>query len=149
MVIKKIKYTEIYEVWYKHLWPHRISPIEPNSAMVFLGGIDIKNMETVPTFFGYYIDNKLVGVNSGHKCSDNSYRSRGIFVFPEFRNQNIGTKLLLATITQGYEEKCTFIWSYPRKSSFNTYKSAGFTLVSDWEKSETSEANAYVSLTYS
>ena len=98
---------------------------------------------TIPTFFGYFIEDKLVGVNSGHKCSDNSYRSRGVYVFPEFRKREIGTKLLIATIDQGRSEGCSFVWSYPRRSSWNTYQSAGFRLAGDWEKSETSEANAY------
>ena len=143
MMIKQITFVEIYQIWSVHLWPHRSSPIESNSAMVFLGGFDLTNMTTKPTFFGYFIDDVLVGVNSGHKCVDNSYRSRGVFVFPEFRKRQIGQRLLEATIEQGQIEGCNFVWSYPRKSSWNTYKAAGFILAGVWEKSETSEANAY------
>lgn len=142
-MIKKIPFEQIYDVWLNHLWPHRTSSIDSNSAMIFLGGYTMDNMMTIPTFFGYFIEDKLVGVNSGHKCSDNSYRSRGVYVFPEFRKREIGTKLLIATIDQGRSEGCSFVWSYPRRSSWNTYQSAGFRLAGDWEKSETSEANAY------
>jgi GNAT superfamily N-acetyltransferase len=142
-MIKKIDFETIYKIWEKHLWPIRVTPIESNSAMVFLGGYDLENMKTTPTFLGYFIDNELVGVNSGHKCLDNSYRSRGVYVMPEYRRNKVGQQLLTATIEQGKIEKCNFVWSYPRKSSWNTYKAAGFELASDWEKSETSEANAY------
>lgn len=142
-MIKQISFDEIYEMWSKQLWPHRTSPIESNSAMIFLGGYTMDNMFTTPTFFGYYDNDMLIGVNSGHGCADNSYRSRGVYVMPEYRKREIGTKLLLATIEQGRKQDCDFVWSYPRRSSWNTYKSAGFELASDWERSETSEANAY------
>lgn len=142
-MIKKISFDQIFDVWSTHLWPNRTSPIETNSAMIFLGGYDMRNMNSSPTFLGYEIDGKIVGVNSGHKCFDNSYRSRGVYVFPEFRKKNIGVQLLVATIEQGKSEGCNMVWSYPRRTSWNTYSSAGFVLASDWESSETSDANAY------
>ena len=111
--------------------------------MNFLGGYDIKNMKTVPSFFAYIQDSKILGVNSGHKCFDNSYRSRGLFVFPEYRNKGIGVSLLKETILQGHKESASFVWSYPRKTSWSTYEHAGFYLASDWEVSETSDSNAY------
>jgi GNAT superfamily N-acetyltransferase len=142
-MIKEISFSEIFHVWNTYLWPNRNSPIESNSAMVFLGGFEMGNMTTTPTFFGYFVNHQLVGVNSGHRCIDNGYRSRGVYVFPEYRKRQIGKQLLEATINQGRKEQCNFVWSFPRKTSWNTYKSAGFSLVGDWEKSETSEANAY------
>jgi GNAT superfamily N-acetyltransferase len=142
-MIKKITFEQIFEVWQNHLWPNRTSPIESNSAMIFLGGYTMDNMHTTPTFLGYYVEDKLVGVNSGHKCSDNSYRSRGLFVFPEFRHSGIATTILKETIKQGEIEGCSFVWSYPRKTSWRAYEQANFVLMSDWEGSETSEANAY------
>jgi GNAT superfamily N-acetyltransferase len=83
------------------------------------------------------LDNKIAGVNSGHKCMDGSYRSRGLFVYPKFRNLGIGYKLLLETINQGKKESAKFVWSYPRNTSWKTYEKAGFILTSDWEYSET------------
>lgn len=143
LMITKITFEKIYQIWDNFLWPSRVSKIEPNSAMMYLGGYTLENMSTVPSYFGYFINNQLVGVNSGHKCSDNSYRSRGIFVFPEYRKLGIATQLLKETIKQGDLEKCSFVWSYPRKTGWKAYELAGFRLTSDWEMCETSDANAY------
>jgi len=101
-------------------------------------------MSSTPTFFGYIINDKIVAVNSGHACpNQNNYRSRGLWVDPNYRGKGIARKLLTATIKQGQQEGYTQIWSYPRRSSWPTYQAVGFKLASDWEVSETSEANAY------
>lgn len=142
-MIKHISWEQILNIWSTELWPNRNSPIETNSAMCFLNGHDMDNMVKTPAFFGYFVNKKIVGVNSGHMCGDGSYRSRGLWVKPEFRNQGMGTLLLKETIDQAKKESAEFIWSYPRKSSWNTYSNAGFNLASDWEKSETSDSNAY------
>lgn len=141
-MIITIPFEEIYSIWNTQLWPTRESTIETHSAMNFLGGYDIKNMISNPTFFAYKLDNKIVGVNSGHLCHDNSYRSRGLFVFPEYRKQGIGKMLLLATINKGRDECADYVWSYPKQSSWKTYESAGFNLASSWETSEL-DINAY------
>jgi GNAT superfamily N-acetyltransferase len=142
-MVKTISWSKIVNIWKNNLWPNRQSPIETNSAMCYLEGIDMSNMYTNPTYFGYIIDNQIVGVNSGHKCSDNSYRSRGLWVDPSYRNRGIGTALLLETIDQAMKEYSDFTWSFPRASSWHTYKKAGFNLSSDWMTSETSDKNAY------
>lgn len=142
-MITKITFEEIYPIWKYELWPDRESPIEPNSAMQFMGGYDMYNMTTIPTFFAFKIENIIAGVNSGHMCAGNVYRSRGIYVYDRFRGREIGVQLLLATIEQGKLEGASFTWSYPRKSSWQTYTKAGFHLMGDWEKSETSDNNAY------
>lgn len=141
-MIITIPFEEIYSVWNSQLWPTRESAIETHSAMNFLGGYDMKNMISNPTFFAYKLDNKIVGINSGHLCHDNSYRSRGLFVFPEYRKQGIGKILLLATIDKGRDECADYVWSYPKQSSWLTYEAAGFNLASIWEQSEL-DLNAY------
>jgi len=143
--IKVISYKEILEVWQNKLWKNRTSKIEPNSAMVYLNGYDLKNMTYTPTFLGYFIDNTIVGVNSGHKCYDNSYRSRGLYVDENYRKNGIGKQLLLSTIEQGKLEFADFVWSYPKQSSWKCYQSAGFTLSSEWHLSE-NDINAYCKL---
>lgn len=142
-MIKKIEFQDIFPVWRNNLWPNRESKIETNSAMVFLNGYDMYNMNTTPTFFGYYLFDKLVGVNSGHMCNGLQYRSRGLYVFESYRGLGLGRDLLLATIAQAKSESAKMIWSYPRKPSWKTYHSVGFNLVTDWEQCETSDNNAY------
>jgi GNAT superfamily N-acetyltransferase len=143
MVIK-ITWKEIYNIWHDYLWPNRFSPIEPVSAMCYPNGYNIINMQSIPTFYGYIINDKIIAVNSGHSCpNQNNYRSRGLWVDPDYRGKGIAQQLLTATIEQGQQEGYTQIWSYPRQSSWPTYRAVGFELTSAWETSETSEANAY------
>lgn len=142
-MIKSLFWEEILPIWQTQLWPNRISAIEPNSAMVYKSGYDMYNMNTIPTFFGYYVDDKLVGVNSGHGCSNKMYRSRGLWVLPEHRGKGIGQQLLTETINQAKHEGSDMIWSFPKRTSWKTYNSVGFELASDWQKSETSDENAY------
>jgi GNAT superfamily N-acetyltransferase len=142
-MIKSLSWEEILPIWKTQLWPNRISPIEPNSAMELVGGYSMYNMNTVPTFFGYYVDDKLVGVNSGHSCSNKMYRSRGLWVLSEHRGKGIGQQLLTETINQAKHEGSDMIWSFPKRTSWKTYNSVGFELASNWQKSETSDENAY------
>lgn len=141
-MIIEIEYKEIEDIWKRHLWPNRYSKIESISAMLFLKGYDLGNYYFKPTFFGFKIGDIIAGVNSGHKCADHSYRSRGLYVFPEYRKHGIAKDLLLATIDQAKKEYATFVWSYPRQESWNVYESAGFSLASDWHVGETG-TNAY------
>ncbi len=130
-MIKKIQFSEIEKIWSEKLWPNRKSKIEPTSGMHYLSEWSKEIMSNKPTFFGYFIKDKLVGVNSGHKANDNSYRSRGLWVNPKYRGNGIAKKLLQATIDQAAKENCDFIWSIPRKSSLKTYLSVGFRVTSD------------------
>ena len=141
-MIQKITFDIILPIWRNHLWPNRISAIEPTSAMKFLGGYDIESMRNTPHFFAWIQDKKILGVNSGHLCYDNSFRSRGLYVFPEHRGKGIAQELLKATITEGKSQSADFIWSYPKQSSWKSYESVGFQLASDWEQSEL-DINAY------
>ena len=143
-MIIETDFETIKHIWVDHLWPNRTSKIESHSAMILDGGYDIKNFDYKPTYLLYCVDDKIAGCNSGHKCSDNKYRSRGLYVFPEFRKQGIGKELLLATVSQSKKENCDLVWSYPRFESWTTYKSAGFELISEWAESETG-LNAYCS----
>lgn len=142
-MIEKITFADILPVWRDYLWPERESDIDPTSAMSFLGGYDLVNMDSEPTFFAYFVDGEIAGVNSGHMCKDQDYRSRGLYVFDQYRGRGIATELLKATIDQGRIENAKLCWSYPRKSSWKSYANAGFRLVSEWECTETSDANAY------
>jgi GNAT superfamily N-acetyltransferase len=142
MQLEKISFHQILPIWNNYLWPNRVSEITPTSAMCYLGGYDLVNMDSIPTFFAYMIDGEIAGVNGGHMCNDNEYRSRGLYVFEKFRGKGIGTALLKATIEQAVKEEAALCWSYPKDSSWNTYAKAGFMLASEFEISENG-TNAY------
>lgn len=143
-MIKLLTWQEIFNIWQNYLWPNRTTPIKTHSAMLYLNGYDMNNYAQPVHFLGYFINSKLVGVNSAHSCTDGSFRSRGLWVDPEHRGKGIGQALLRQTIE--LKENATFIWSYPRQSSWNTYNAVGFQLASNWQASDTSEANAYCRL---
>ena len=144
MKILQIDFDTILSIWKEQLWPNRTSPIESHSAMRYLSKeYDIENFALPSQYLGCYIDNMLIGVNSCHLCIDGSARSRGLWVSPDHRRKGIGQKLLNATVNFAKSQNSILVWSYSRKTSWPTYNSVGFELSSDWEKSETSEANAY------
>ena len=149
MKIERLTFEQIFDVWNDKLWPNRQSPIETHSAMTwpFEGSprpIDMNIFTYTPTFWGMFIDNKLVGVNSGHKTSDTQYRSRGIWVDPEYRGNGLAQYLFTITEHRAILEKCNMIWSIPRKTALSSYTNYGFDTVGDFIKTETSEANIYV-----
>ena len=80
-MIQDTDFNTIYEIWYKHLWPNRLSKIESHSAMLLNETYDIKNFDYKPIYLIYRIGTEIAGCNSGHMCSDNTYRSRGLYVF--------------------------------------------------------------------
>lgn len=141
-MIHQINYETILPIWQNHLWPERKSEITGTSAMKYLGDYDSDNMDYSPIFLAYFYDNKIVGVNSGHKCKDNGYRSRGLYVFPEYRKKGIGIILLNEITKIAENESCDYIWSYPKQTSWKTYQAAGFVLSTPWELSELGH-NAY------
>ena len=153
MKIIRLSFEQISSVWQNHLWPDRESPIESHSAMTwpFEGNPEQYDMNVFnypATFWGVYIDNKLVGVNSGHKTTDTQYRSRGIWVHPEYRKQGVAQNLFNMTKHQAVLEKADMIWSLPRKTALPAYTKFGFQTVGDFIKTETSDANIYVKLTF-
>lgn len=149
-MIKKITYDEIVSIWSKYM-PNM--SLEETSAMSCFKKMvidpetekfeqvdhyDLKNMDSTPTFWGAFDNDKLIGCNSGHMTMDRLYRSRGLYVREEYRGQRIGQKLLLKTISQAYHEDAIAIWSYPTMSAWLTYHHAGFELEGktfqfDWE----------------
>jgi GNAT superfamily N-acetyltransferase len=143
-MIKEIDFNTILPTWRDKLWSSRESPIETHSAMLHLfTEHDIGNFLLPVWYLGYFVEDMLVGVNSGHMCTDGSARSRGLWVSDEYRKNGFGKQLLVSTIDKAKEYNANSVWSLPRKTSWKTYESAGFILTSDWMKTETSDANAY------
>ena len=153
MHTKRLDFNIVKDIWQGHLWPDRSSAIETHSAMTwpFQGNpeqYDMKVFDHPATFWGTYIDNKLVGVNSGHKTTNLQYRSRGIWVDPAYRKRGVAQMLFLMTAHQAKVEGCEMLWSIPRKTALPAYAKFGFETVGDYIVTETSEANIYVKLTF-
>jgi GNAT superfamily N-acetyltransferase len=130
MIVKEISFEEVKPLW-NLLWPNR--DLRPLSSMTFPSGYNMAIYDRYkPTFFGAYIDEILVGVNSGFKSSQSHYRSRGLYTLPAYRGKGIGVSILTKTIDQARYENCEMIWTLPRKESFSVYKRAGFEQVTDW-----------------
>lgn len=138
-------FAEVATVWAKHLWAGR-NDIEPYSAIkygTYPYQYELSYKDQPATFLTALIDDQLAGVNSGHGTGQ-SYRSRGLFVFPQFRRRGVGQALLLATVRQALDEDRCFVWSLPRQTSLSTYLAAGFRQDSPWFGTQTSDANCYV-----
>jgi GNAT superfamily N-acetyltransferase len=149
MLTTKISFDTILHIWQDKLWPNRQSAIEPMSAMTwpFEGApdpIDMSIFDYKPTFWGVYIDDKLVGVNSGHRTTHTQYRSRGIWVDPDYRGRGIAQRLFTLTEHQALVEGCLLVWSIPRKTALSSYTKFGFETVGGYIETETADANIYV-----
>ena len=143
-MIKELKYNEVYFFWKNYLWPNR-EIITPMSTMRYMDK-PYKEIEKKyePTFYGYVIDDKIIGVNSGHASSKIHYRSRGLYVLPEYRGKNIGVELLKYSIQLAKKENKKYCWSLPKKTALKTYLTAGFEQTSNFFQTETSNLNCYV-----
>ena len=151
MKLIRLSFDQILDIWQKKLWPNRTSAIETHSAMTwpYEGApeeYDMNVFKYPATFWGLFIDEKLVGVNSGHKTTEEQYRSRGIWVDPEYRIRGVAQMLFLMTAHQAKVEGCEMLWSIPRKTALPAYTKFGFETVGDYIVTETSEANIYVKL---
>ena len=144
--IEKCSFEEIYDSWDKELWPDRESVIEDHSALQWnselwltWGNVKItKNRKEIwqhpATFWKITDGDMIVGVNSGFITDRkyNIYRSRGLWVHEDYRGYGLSTQLLKATLKQAREEKCSHIWTMPRKTALLAYNKVGFKMIGDW-----------------
>ena len=147
-VITEIRWHDILPVWQDDLWPMRTSPCETHSAMTWPytseSEYDMTIFEYPVTYWGFWDNNRLCGVNSGHATSDTEYRSRGLWVDPQWRSEGVGTALLKITAEHAESEGYVMCWSLPRVSALSVYVGAGFSEVGDIISTETSDHNQYV-----
>lgn len=149
ITIGLINFDTIEKVWREKLWLGRSSAIETHSAMTWPYdknpleyNMDIFNY--LASFFAVWDDENLIGVNSGHRTTDTLYRSRGLWVDPDYRKQGIAQLLFSSTETAAKLEGCTSVWSIPRKTALSAYQCFGFETVGSFFGTETSGANIYV-----
>jgi GNAT superfamily N-acetyltransferase len=134
--VKEITFKEITPYW-KMLW--KDSVIRRKSGVLLLNGFDEtmnSNEKVIPTFFGAFQNDKIVGVNSGYSPQEIQYRSRGLYVLPEYRRQGVAQQLLHATEGQGKREGKLLFWSMPRQEAINAYLKFGFKQVSKFYEME-------------
>ena len=124
-------WEEVLPIWRDKLWPGRTSAIEPTSAIKYLGGYDMQNMQFVPVFFSVRSD-RIIAVNSIVQCADGSARSRGLWVDPEYRKAGYARIVLECSILQAKDWQSSHIWTMPRVTALPAYQSVGFIQTSDW-----------------
>lgn len=134
MQIQQITFEEILPIWTTELWPNRESKIETHSAMTwpnthFGQPYSMEVFSYPAVFFGIYDQTKLIAVNSGHLTTATEYRSRGLWVDPDYRGKKLAQQILLATVTQATKEGARMIWSIPRLTALPAYERVGFKTV--------------------
>lgn len=131
-VSKRILTFEDVLPFWKQLWYPK-EDIQKRSGRLLLFGFDrsiITNDDIEVSFFGVEVDGKIVGVNSGYSPMPYEYRSRGLFVLPEYRRRGLAQILLQAVYDKGKESKCLTLWSIPRKTALEAYRKFGFKILS-------------------
>lgn len=146
-VLEECRFEEILPIWQASLWPGRLSKIESNSAMKWLGGIDLELMKAPASFWRLRLEKEslIVGVLSGHfgglidtmnhdgkNRQVRSYRTRGLFVDPRFRGHGASKVLMTAALVQAKHEACEVAWTFPRQSTMPVYEKLGFKMVGQW-----------------
>ena len=126
MIVKQVSFDVIKEIWKNDLWADRQSEIKGTSSMVFNGGYDMSIHNNKPTFLCVENESQIVAVNSGHMTVNNYYRSRGLWVKPEYRNKGMTYLLFDVLMKQAVKEGAKFMWSLPRSSSLLAYIKNGF-----------------------
>jgi GNAT superfamily N-acetyltransferase len=141
--ILEITFEEILTMW-EFLYPNRnhkmyVKMVYKDKNAKWTLSEDQLNI----TFLGKYVKNKLCGVNSLHLTPNNIYRSRGLYVLPEYRRKGFGESLLKHTIQKSKDYGGDGIWSYPRNTALSVYTNAGFIKDSEFENGEWG-VNCYV-----
>lgn len=128
-----LTFEEVVPFW-KKLWYPKVD-IQKRSGRLLLFGFD-RNIiidDTIEvTYFGAEADGKIVGVNSGFSPKPLEYRSRGLYVLPEYRIKGISQILLQATENKAIEERHITLWSLPRITAIEAYRKFGFKILSDF-----------------
>lgn len=134
-MIVNLTFEEIDEVWFEQdMWfdintQLRRMESNPYSSRTYIGGR--AEHAGNPVFYGYVEDEVLMGVNSYSHVNEIECRSRGLYVYPDFRSSGIGEKLLRHAIEANRDMSYKFIWSMPRLAACGVYERAGYTLTSE------------------
>lgn len=142
--VQEITWPEIYPIWHQLLWPERVHPpIKSYTPMMNNKDIDM-NIHRLAgdrwqfyngVFFGIKTTDtgKVVACNSGHQCSKTLFRSRGLYVYPEFTRRGMAQSLLAHTALFAQDNGFEKIWSLPTEKAIPTYESVGYEIMSEVE----------------
>ena len=124
---KRIEFIDIVPYWNK-LWGDRIHTVY--SSMLMRGNHDyhIKDTYKYRCWCAYDSARKdrIVGVMAGHKSEPLCYRTRGLWVDPDYRGQGIAQGLFALAELQAKNEHCRWLWSYPRLAALPAYMKSGY-----------------------
>jgi GNAT superfamily N-acetyltransferase len=132
MIIKRLSFDEILPIWSTYLWPNRKSKILPMSSVGYNNTRCVFE-DKFPYFYAAFLNDSCIGVNSCIKTGTYEFRSRGLWVFSEYRKEGV-SKLLLAEAIRYAKNDCggRIIWSMPRKSALPAYLSVGYQQTTDF-----------------
>lgn len=165
--IEEITWDEIFPIWQNLLWPDRVTPnIKCYTPMINNVDVDMNIHRMAKAHFGYYngiffgiktsdAKRKVVACNSAHQCSRTLWRSRGLYVYPEFAGRGIAHSLLAYTAKFARDNGGEMIWSLPTEKALPIYNQVGYETMSpveDWPAyknaagEQTIRRNAYVEM---
>lgn len=126
--LEESNFEVVKEYWSHFLWPDRKSAIEETSWIDQDGKIN-PQLQFAKTYFWCLKlkdSSKVVGVVSGADAGSLGFRSRGLWVDEDYRNQGFGRALMLALMQKAAELGHKKVWTMPRESSVHFYESIGF-----------------------
>ena len=102
--VEEISFKEIKEIWERELWPNKKNGVAKANEWTWhwlqteLGKDKQMAKDAEPTFAGIRSNKKLVAVNSCYYSNSKGvfdyWRSRGLWVHPDFRRQKYSTVIL-------------------------------------------------------
>ena len=162
--VEEITWAEIFPLWHNELWPER-PKIRSYTTMINNEDIDMDIQRKAQGNFGLYNGvffgikttdtGKVVACNSGHQCSKTLFRSRGLYVYPEFTGRGMAHSLLAYTAKFAQDNGFEKIWSLPTEKALPIYNQVGYETmgpVEDWESYEKADGeivmrrNAYAEM---
>tara|TARA_S200002703_G_scaffold105818_1_gene91791 strand:- start:1123 stop:1578 length:456 start_codon:yes stop_codon:yes gene_type:complete len=135
MRILPLTFEQIDEVWFEmDMWYYVNTNMKrmesnPYSNRTYIGGRS--EHAGNPVFYCYVEDEILMGVNSYSHVNKTECRSRGLYVYPDFRGSGVGEKLLRHAIEENRDKGYEYIWSMPRLAACKVYERAGYTLTTE------------------
>lgn len=140
MEIQNLTWEQVKPIWDTELWPGRDS--EPVTSMKYLGGYDMGLKLATPLFVGIVAGAHIIAVNSFVSTREFEWRSRGLWVDPNFRGQGHAKRLLEHMLMCAELRNASMVWTMPRREALPVYQSAGFIRTSGWIQQEWGE-NCY------